>query len=197
MSKKHYQEPASEKEKKFYAKFLAEDEELVLVTGFSPVFLRQGLILSIGFPGFIYIILIVLAAWLLKMRWDIALLVGLGVAVVMATLRMIHTDHANRYLLTTRRVMIKKGVFAVKLSTALYDKITHIEVEQGFVDRLFLNHGKLIIHTAGSNHDEIALDNIEAPVEFKNLLERLINREREQWGRPGGPVVSLEGELVD
>lgn len=197
MSKKHYQEPSTEKEKKTFSRFLAEDEELVLVTGYSPVFLRQSMIIAIGFPGIIYFLIVLLVGWLAKLDWGIIVLIGLVVAVVMAILRMIHTDHANRYLLTTRRVMIKKGVFAVKLSTALYDKITHIEVEQGFVDRLFLNHGKLLIHTAGSNQDEIVLDNIEAPVEFKNLLERLINREREQWGRPGGPVVSLEGELVD
>ena len=197
MSKKHYQEPSTEKEKKTFSRFLAEDEELVLVTGYSPVFLRQSMIISIGFPGIIYFLIVLLVGWLAKLDWGIIVLIGLVVAVVMAILKMIHTDNANRYLLTTRRVMIKKGVFAVKLSTALYDKITHIEVEQGFVDRLFLNHGKLLIHTAGSNQDEIVLDNIEAPVEFKNLLERLINREREQWGRPGGPVVSLEGELVD
>ena len=105
------------------------------------------------------------------------------------------TYQANRYLLTTRRVIVKRGFFTVKLASALYDKITHIEVDQSFVDRMFLHHGTILVHTAGSNSDEIVLQYVESPIEFKNILERLINREREQYGRQMSPVVALKSKF--
>lgn len=110
---------------------------------------------------------------------------------------MIWTHHSHRYLLTTRRVIIKKGLLTYKLTSALYDKITHIEVDQGFLDRIIMHHGKIIINTAGLNKGEITLDFVDNPVEFKNLLERLINREREHYGRTPGPILAVEGEVVD
>ena len=66
-----------------------------------------------------------------------------------AILKTLHTYHANRYLLTTSRVIIKKGLFNIKLTATLYDKITHLEVDQSFFDRMLLHHGDIIINTAG------------------------------------------------
>lgn len=83
------------------------------------------------------------------------------------------------------------------MTSALYDKITHIEVEQGFLDRLIMKHGTVIVNTAGMNKAEIKIEYVDAPIEFKNLLERLINRERESFGRPTGPVVAVEGEVIE
>lgn len=197
MAKQAYQDSASPSQKKHYAFILAEDEELVIVTGFSRIYRRQKFIIYLAFPGMIFIF----GGFGLSYWWQIqpgyGLLLGLVVAIIIAFLRIYWINLANKYLLTTRRIIIKNGFFTNKLSSALYDKITHIEVEQGFVDRLFLNHGKIIINTAGSNKDELILKFVESPIQFKNLLERLINREREQYGRPTGPVVSVEGELVD
>jgi len=107
-----------------------------------------------------------------------------------------HTYHSNRYLLTTRRVIIKKGIFGVKLTTTLYDKITHLEVDQTIVDRLLLHHGNIIINTAGVTKGEIVLRYVDYPLELKNLLERLINREREQFGLRSTPLQTVEGEII-
>jgi uncharacterized membrane protein YdbT with pleckstrin-like domain len=125
------------------------------------------------------------------------LLAGLAVSMIYAYIRGVWLYHANRFLLTTRRVIIKQGVIAVKLKSALYDKITHIEVDQSLLDRLIMKHGNVLIHTAGGSNDEIKVLFIDEPIEFKNLLERLINRERERFGGTTGPVVTLEGELVE
>ena len=38
---------------------------------------------------------------------------------------------------------------------------------------------------------------LSAEQNIKNLLERMINREREQYGGHSGPVTTIEGELVD
>lgn len=91
----------------------------------------------------------------------------------------------------------KKGLISVRLVSALYDKITHIEVEQSVMDRLIMKHGNIVVNTAGGNNDEIKILSIDEPIQFKNLLERLINRERERFGGQSGPVVTLEGELVE
>lgn len=197
MAKKYYQEVAGEKDKKKYDKYTAEDEELVLVTGFAPMYLKHRFVYFILWPGILFIVVAFGFGYFTKANLGFALLWGLLVATIFAWWQTWKLNMSNKYLLTTRRVLIKRGFLAVRLYTALYDKITHIEVDQGFVDRVFLNHGNVIIHTAGANKDELNIKFVEAPIQFKNLLERLINREREQYGGRSGPVVTLEGELVE
>jgi uncharacterized membrane protein YdbT with pleckstrin-like domain len=133
----------------------------------------------------------------MEFNLGIGMLGGIVLSSVWALLLAIWHYHANRYLLTTRRVIIKKGLVSVKLISALYDKITHIEVDQGIMDRLIMKHGDIIINTAGGNRDELKILSVDEPVQFKNLLERLINRERERFGGTSGPVVTVEGELVE
>lgn len=197
MGRFHYSDAPTEKERTDFAKFLAEDEELILATGFGKVYLRSLFITRIGWPGAVFWGMGLAAAYFLHFNLGYGLLAGMIVATLFALLRTTHTYHANRYLLTTRRVIIKKGVFAVSLTSALYDKITHIEVRQAFFDKLLYHHGTVIVNTAGANKVEIILNYVDYPIEFKNLLERLINREREQFGLRSGPVTTLEGELVE
>lgn len=196
MAKLHYKESVSEEDKKAFAKYLAEDEVLILATGFSQVYLRSRFIITLLWPGIIFIALGLGVAYWFKVEASLGLLAGLFLAGLISFAKTVHLHHANRYLLTTRRVIIKRGVFAVVLASALYDKITHIEVEQSFVDKIFIHQGIVVVNTAGTNKGEITLNHVGYPIEFKNLLERLINREREQFGLRGGPVVTLEGELV-
>lgn len=196
MAKLHYQEAPSEGERKAFAKYLAEDEELILATSFGSAYLRSRLITAIIWPGIVPIIFGLGLAYFLKFNLGVGLLVGMVFSIFLAILKTIYLYHSNRYLLTTRRVMIKKGLITVKLTAALYDKITHIEVEQNFVDKLLMHHGTVIINTAGMNKGEITLSFIDYPIEFKNLLERMINREREQFGIRTGPVTAVEGEIV-
>ncbi len=195
--KRKYQDTASLKEKNRFAKYLAEDEELIMAAGVSFAYLTQVWAVAVVLPGLIIIIVAIILAHFAGMDLAYGLLIGLIAAMVFATIRTILFHHGHRYLLTTRRVIVKNGFFVVDLTSALYDKITHIEVVQGLVDRFLLRHGKIIINTAGMNKNEIVLNWIDAPIEFKNILERLINREREQLGRSTGAVTTLEGELVD
>lgn len=185
------------KEKKAFSQFLSEDEELVLATGFGKNYMRHKFAYYIFWPGGIGIALGLGLAYLFQFNLGVGLLSGIVLASLWAVLLSIWHYHANRYLLTTRRVIIKKGLVSVKLISALYDKITHIEVDQGVIDRLVMKHGDIIVNTAGGNNDEIKIRKIDEPIKFKNLLERLINRERERFGTASGPVVTLEGELVD
>lgn len=185
------------KEKKAFEEFLSEDEELVLATGFGKNYMRHKFAYYILWPGGICIALGLVISYLMQINLGVGLLLGMLTSSFWALLLAIWHYHANRYLLTTRRVIIKKGLISVKLISALYDKITHIEVDQGIMDRLVMKHGDIIINTAGGNKDELRIICIDEPIKFKNLLERLINRERERFGGQSGPVVTLEGELVE
>lgn len=196
MAKFHYKESPTEKQKNAFKKYLSEDEELVLVTSFSQAYIRSKFILYLIFPGLLGLGLGLGLGWILGFGKIWALTVGISLMIAVAVLKTMHTFHSNRYLLTTRRVVIKKGIFGVKLSATLYDKITHLEVDQGIIDRLLLHHGSIIINTAGMNKGEIILKYVDYPMELKNLLERLINREREQFGLRGATLTEVEGEII-
>ena len=196
MAKFHYRESPTQKQINAFSKYLSEDEELVLVTGFSSAYLRQEAIISFAFPGIIFGLIGVGLGWFLGFSKVWTATLALVLMFLCSVIKTMHSYHSNRYLLTTRRVMIKKGIFGVKLSTALYDKITHIEVDQGLVDRMLLHHGNIIVNTAGMNKNEFTLRFVDYPIELKNLLERLINREREQMGRKFESLSAVEGEII-
>lgn len=196
MAKYHYRESPTEKQRKAFAKYLSEDEELVLVAGFSKAYIRSMFVLFLIFPGLIFALAGVGVAWLLGLSKTWAISLAVALTVLSALLRTLHVYHANRYLLTTRRVIIKKGLFSVKLTAALFDKITHLEVVQTIIDRFLLHHGTIIVNTAGLNKVDIVLKYVDYPLEIKNLLERLINREREQFGLRGATLTEVEGEII-
>lgn len=196
MAKFHFQDAPKEKDIKAFSKYLSEDEELILVTGLSGAYIRQEAIIYLLMPGIIFGLTGVALGWFLGIprEWTGALAIGL--MVLSSIVKTLHTYHSHRYLLTTRRVMIKTGLLSVKLSTALYDKITHIEVDQSLMDRLLLHHGNIIINTAGISKNEFVLKYVDYPIELKNLLERLINKEREQMGRKFESLSAVEGEVI-
>ncbi len=197
MSKPHYKPEASEADKKGFKKYLSEDEELVLVTGFGKTFLRQKFIVQIFLPGAIFLVAALIYGYLKHLSLAFGLIWGLVLATLFSALQTWIIYQSHRYLLTNRRVIIKEGFFRVKLSSALFDKITHIEVDQGLIDRLFLRHGKVIINTAGANRDELVLKYVEYPIEFKNILEQLIHQEREYFRSISEPLEPIRGEVLD
>lgn len=196
MAKFHYRESPSPGQKKAFAPYLSEDEELVLVTGLSKAFIRSKFIIYLLFPGVIFFGFGLGLSWLLGLSKAQAITLASTALFLFALLKTMHIYHANRYLLTTRRVIIKQGLFSVKLTAALYDKITHLEVVQNIADRLLLHHGSIIVNTAGLNKGEIVLRFVDYPMEIKNLLERLINKEREQFGGRAASITTVEGEIV-
>lgn len=196
MAKFHYKDSPTEKQKKSFAKYLSEDEELVLVTGLSSAHIRSSFIMYLLFPGMLFFGAGLGLGWLLNLGKAWALTLGFFGLFASAILKTMHLFHSNRYLLTTRRVVIKKGVLGVKISATLYDKITHLEVDQSIIDRLLLHHGNIIISAAGMNKGEITLRFVDYPLELKNLLERLINREREHFGMSGSTLTEVEGEII-
>ncbi|OGG06132.1 hypothetical protein A2872_04135 [Candidatus Gottesmanbacteria bacterium RIFCSPHIGHO2_01_FULL_42_12] len=142
------------KQRKNYAKYLTESEEIVSAFGIGDKYFWINA--SVFFPlSFI--------------------LVGMPFL-----LKVLHLKHSKTYILTNRRLLIKDGVFNISLTSAPFNKITHITVKDKFLPRISYGIGDLIIHTAasGSLPVEIVLEKVQDPLEVKNLIEDLIVKER-------------------
>lgn len=97
-------------------------------------------------------------------------------------LKIIHLRHSKTYIFTNRRIIVKDGVFSIKVTSAPYDKITHLEVKEDFFTRISYGVGDITVHTAGRSPIEINLVKIQNPLAVKNLLEELIISERSLLG---------------
>lgn len=147
---------ADEGQKKKYADYLAQGEEIIAVFGI----------------GDRYFWFNVVSLFILSIP-----LIGLPFL-----LKLIHLRHKLTYILTDRRVVIKDGVFSVKITTAPYDKITHITVREDFFKKVSWGIGDITIHTAGPTPVEIDLVKVQNPMQVKNLIEELIVKERSLLG---------------
>lgn len=149
---------ASEKQQTKYADFLAEGERVVAVFGIGDKYFWLN-----------FVSLFVLSVALIGLPF---------------LLRLVHLRHAKKYILTDRRVMIKDGVFSVKITTAPYDKITHLTVREDFLKKMGYGIGDITIHTAGPTPVEIDLIKVQNPMQVKNLIEELIIKERSLIANP-------------
>ena len=54
--------------------------------------------------------------------------------------------------------------------------ITHVTIEQSFLQRFLFNTGHLVIITAGFDQREIVIEHIANPVGFKVMIEELTQK---------------------
>lgn len=178
MAKSPYGKPASDKDKKKFAHYLAEDEEMLLLTGvsFNYLFQKFTFYLSIAILG--SLIAAVVIIYLLKTDPTLTLVTTTILSILFASAKVYFLKEGIQYILTTKRLIVQIGYFSVTLYSTPYNKITFVEVDQSFMERLFLKYGRMIVHTAGANSKNITLDFLAYPFEFKNTLERLIHEEK-------------------
>lgn len=157
---------------KKYSKYLSVDEKIVTINGVSDRYLVIKLLF------FLSPLLAVFASYfvsspILKM---ILLIVPMIIILIEtpAISALIRKRQSLRYILTSRRLLIIKGILARKLTTAPLDRITHVTVEQSALERFIYNSGQMLIITAGFDQREIVIENIGSPVEFKVLMEELM-----------------------
>ena len=145
----------SKSQKKRLAKFLSQGEEIVVVT-------------SIGNRYF----------WLkfLSLLPFAFLIVGIPKLGQLVRMRQSYT-----YVLTNRRFLIIRGIFSRKIVTAPLTAITHVTIEQSFLQRFLFNNGHLVIITAGFDQREIVIEHVGNPVEFKILIEELTEKIEQTW----------------
>lgn len=179
---------ATGEQKRKLSHYLAEGEEIVAVFGIG----ERYFWITITSYFFLVAILIIYPWAILKWpelanvgQWRylfylpavLALVVGLPYIA-----RLVHLKHKMTYILTDRRVLVKDGVLSVKITSAPYDKITHLTVKEDFLKRISYQIGDITIHTAGPTPIETDLIKIQHPMKVKNLLEELIIKERSLLG---------------
>lgn len=86
---------------------------------------------------------------------------------------VLRKKQSHIYVITNRRILIISGLFSRKIVTAPLDRITHLTVDQSFIQRFLYNTGHLLIITAGFDQREIVVEHIASPVKFKILIEEL------------------------
>ncbi len=140
------QKPSSKKLKKI-KKYLTPHEEVLYFSGIS----QRYLYIQIAF-------------WL-----PLAfLLVGLP-----KLLRVLRKNHEISYAITDRRFIIIEGLFSKKITSAPINRITHVTVEQSFLERFIYNSGDLDIVTAGYDKHAIIMEKVANPIKLKVLYEEL------------------------
>lgn len=77
------------------------------------------------------------------------------------------------YMLTNRRIMIKKGLIRKKRSYIHYNKIQDIIVSQGIMERL-VSSGDIKIF-GGHENTQLILGDVPNPVEVENMINRMID----------------------
>lgn len=188
--------PSREVRKK-YEKFLAPGEELEFVAKIGDRYYWSMVLSGVMIFGMLVSVLPLSTRFQLMPLWaafpiSLASLTGL-----FPMLKVMRLRHSLRYLFTNRRVIIKTGIFSLEVTTAPYDKITHIQIKQKFMYRMFYNSGSIILHTAGPTPVEMELVHIEDPFVVKNLLEELIHQERKSLSHPiSQPWPNIAGDGV-
>lgn len=181
MSKSHYTDPPSEKQIKKNEQYISDDEEIVILTGLSEHYIKHKAVILFSIWLLIFYIGGFVANFFLKQNIFLILATAILLATFLTAIQVYILAESVRYILTNKKLVVKKGYFQINIYSAAYDKITHIEVDQGIVDRIFFHYGHIMVHTAGQSSKEIELSHIDAPIEFKNVLERLIHHERKNY----------------
>lgn len=85
--------------------------------------------------------------------------------------------YSNLYIITSHRVIEKRGLIARHTSEAFFSNIQMIKAEQGIVDRFF-GTGKIKIESAGQNGriGDVVFGGIRDPLRVKELIFRMQNR---------------------
>lgn len=141
-----------------WTKVLSPNEEIKYEFSIGNGYLRFGLVAGCVLG----VILLFLVSWL-----------GIILILTFGFYYGWYLKEANKYAFTNKRVLIHKGWLDTKLISIDYDKITDIEVEEPFLDRVFFKTGSLSVNTAGTTLKEVALSHIESPYEIKKKLDEL------------------------
>ena len=141
-----------------WTKILSPNEKIKYEFSIGNGYLKFGLIAGCV-SGFI---LLFLAVWL-----------GFILILTFGFYYGYYLKRANNYAFSDKRVLIHMGWLSTKLISIDYDKITDIEVQEPFLDKLFFGTGNLFINTAGTTLREVILKDIESPYEIKKKLDEL------------------------
>lgn len=173
--------PPTKRQKKRIAKYLSNNEEVIVVTSIGNRYLWINVIFFFLIPLLLFYLAVFMFFGIITI--EPAWLKYLGiVALIFAIYKLRSTSHilrkrqSNVYVLTNNRILIITGIFSRKIVTAPLNRITHITVDQTFIQRLLYKTGHLLIITAGFDQREIMVEHISNPIGFKILVEDLTSK---------------------
>lgn len=175
-------------QKKRLSKLLSRDEEVMYVTGIGPRFFYISLLIQLFIPlALTYIAMFMFFGVITLPNYDWLKYFGIIPLVLLIYntpkySHLIRMKQSFTYALSNRRFLIVRGIFSRKIVTAPLTAITHVTVEQSFLQRFVYNTGHLVIITAGFDQREIVIENIGNPLEFKILIEELTEKIEDTWG---------------
>ena len=101
----------------------------------------------------------------------------------------------DEFVVTSRRVVRKVGMFARESQQASIEKIQNITVEQGVLGRIF-GYGTVIVETA-SEKGMIVFPSVAAPDAFRNHISRQQPPRPEAEAAPAGPATEARLEELE
>lgn len=108
-----------------------------------------------------------------RIQWAaVALAVLLAIPLVLVPFLRWRT---TRYVITSHRVMVRRGILTKVGKDITLSKITDVSFEQSLLDRL-VRSGSLTIESAGDSVDEM-LGNIPRSDDVQQLINRLIDQD--------------------
>jgi uncharacterized membrane protein YdbT with pleckstrin-like domain len=118
--------------------------------------------------------------------------VGVAVVAVLAVLPPLVRWRSTHYVITTHRVMVRRGVLTKSGKDITLSKITDVSFRQSLLDRM-IGAGSLHIESAGDSPDE-DLASVPNSDEVQQLINRLIDEDdlrrrrfgNSAWGPLGG-----------
>jgi len=119
------------------------------------------------------------------------IVVGIAVVAAIAVLPPLVRWRSTHYVITTHRVMVRRGVLTKSGKDITLSKITDVSFRQSLLDRA-IGAGSLHIESAGDSPDE-DMASVPNSDEVQQLINRLIDqddlrrrRHGAHWGPPGG-----------
>lgn len=100
------------------------------------------------------------------------------------------------YVLTTKNLYEKTGVFSETVTRIGLDRIQNVKLTQGFSGNLF-DYGSIAVSTAGSEGWETTVDDLDDPAEFRNELRRLTARASERSADADRATPDIDPETLD
>lgn len=100
---------------------------------------------------------------------------GIGIFILPCAILSIWGHHKIEMIATNKRVIIKKGIIAVKTSELLNSKIESVSFDQGILGRL-LGYGD--IYFSGTGTTKMKFDCISEPLFIKSKFEDIIENSK-------------------
>ncbi len=177
----------SKSQKKKLSKLLSRGEQVIYVTSIGTRYFYINLLFMLFIPLVLTYVGIFMFFGLISIpNYDWIKYLGIFPLILLVIntpkySHLIRMKQSFTYALTNRRFLIIRGIFSRKIVTAPLTAITHVTVEQSFMQRFFYDTGDLVIITAGFDQREIVIENIGSPLEFKILIEELTEKIEDGW----------------